>query len=267
MGKDLSKVSTTIYFCDGGSCRKAGSEQVLRTARAYLRNKDLWDETHTIRTRCNGRCEDAPTCIVQSGNYWYKELSTDNITHIIESHIFESKPSDKDLIYTDSYTKMRSDKERPKVMPKPFQEIEDPDWGTCWQTKGFSSDQYLYPLFLFLKDTSNKSRFQLADGQKWLLDNLVAVDYTHDYQLKLIFPKKEVYLTIGSVPRTVSLQEQQAKITGSFYSIKKESGEKKLCFKNKMGQLVANLYLSLEDVILWDYLVKVQLKGITVPKL
>lgn len=266
MGKDLTKVSTTIYFCDGGSCRKAGSEQVLRTARAYLRNKDLWDSTHTIRTRCNGRCEDAPTCIVQGGNYWYKELSPAKITNIIESHLWDSKPLEEDLIYTDGYTKMTSDKERKKVVPKPFQEVEDPEWGRSWQTKGFSSDQYLYPLFLFLKEKNSKSLFQLANGQQWTLNELKSVDYTHDYQLKLTFPTTEITLTIGSVPKTENVIEQQAKITGSFYVIKQQTGEKKLCFKNKMGQLVANLYLFLEEVDLWDYLVKIQLKGIDIPK-
>lgn len=267
MGKDLSKVSTAIYFCDGGSCRRAGSEQVIRTARAYLRNNDLWEQTHTIRTRCNGRCEDAPTCIIQSGNYWYKELSPNNITNILEGHILESKPSEKDLIYAENYPQVMSEKERPPVIPKPFKEVYDEEWGACWQTKGFSSDQYLYPLFLFLKKTAGDSVLQLSNGVTWTLNDLIEVDYTHDYQLKLGFPSKTIILTIGSVPKTADLQEQQAKITGTYYFLRKESGEKKLYFKNKLGQLIAKLYLSSDAVVLWDYLVKVQLKGMDIPKL
>ncbi len=41
MGKDLTQVSTTFYICDGGSCRKAGSDPVMRATRAYLRNQGL----------------------------------------------------------------------------------------------------------------------------------------------------------------------------------------------------------------------------------
>ena len=75
MGKNLADVDYSFYHCDGGSCKKAGSENVLRDVRAHLRNNNLWDKTHSIKTRCNGRCEDAPTCIVQPGNYWYKNLT------------------------------------------------------------------------------------------------------------------------------------------------------------------------------------------------
>lgn len=266
MGKDLSKVSTTIYFCDGGSCRKAGSEQVVRAARAYLRNNGLWDQTHTIRTRCNGRCEDAPTCIIQSGNYWYKELSVDKIKNIIESHVFEAKPLEDNLLYMDEYETVRSEKERPKVVPKPFEEVDDALWGACWRTKGFSSDQYLYPLFLFLKNRENKSVLKLVNEQQYALSELQNVDYTHDYQLKLCFSEEEVIFIIGAVLKTASLEEQQAKITGTFYLINKQTGAKRLCFKNKLGQLIADLYLSEEDVVLWDYLVNIQLKGIDLPK-
>jgi len=267
MGKDLSQVSTTFYFCDGGSCRRAGSEQVIRAARAYLRNNDFWDQTHTIRTRCNGRCENAPTCIVQPGNYWYKKLSSDKILNILEGHIFDSKPSIEDLLYGEGFEKMVSEKERAQVMPKPFKEVEDEAWGTCWETKGFSSDQYLYPLFLFLQRVGGDNNFQIENGRSWKLNELVEVDYTHDYQLKLVFSSGETILNIGSVPKTAALKEQEAKITGSFYSLRKDTGEKKLYFKNKMGQLVATVYLSSSETVLWDYFVKIQLKGIEVPQL
>ena len=85
MGKDLANTNLTFLFCDGGSCQKAGSEQAARAARVYLRNNGHWDTTHTIKTRCNGRCEDASTCIVQPGNYWYKELTPEKVVNIIKS--------------------------------------------------------------------------------------------------------------------------------------------------------------------------------------
>ena len=87
MGKNIANTTHTFLFCDGGSCQKKGSEQVVRTARAYLRNNGLWNTTHTIKTRCNGRCEDAPTCIVSNGDYWYKELTPEKIIPIVKSHI------------------------------------------------------------------------------------------------------------------------------------------------------------------------------------
>lgn len=265
MGKDLAKVRTTIYFCDGGSCRKAGSEQVVRAARAYLRNKGWWQSTHTIRTRCNGRCEDAPTCIVQTGNYWYKELSTEKIERIIGAHVEQEQPLVEDLIFMEGMEQVQSAKERPPIVPKPFQLKEDVLWGSCWMTKGFSSDQYLYPLFLFLKEHAQKSQLSLPNGQVYWFKNLHAVKYTHDYYLCLDFGVEQLLLTIGMLPKTEPLEVQQQKISATTYWVQVETGAKKICFKNKLGIVLAELELSQEEPLVWDYLLNIQLQGLKNP--
>ena len=109
MGKDISKVTTTFQFCDGGSCKKAKSELAVREARAYLRNENLWDTTHTIRTRCNGRCEDAPTWIVQPGNFWYKNLTPEKAVEIVKSHVDTQQPVNEYLLYKEGDTQLHTE--------------------------------------------------------------------------------------------------------------------------------------------------------------
>ena len=135
MGKNLATATTTFFFCDGGSCQKAGSEIVTRNARAYIRNNNLWNKTHTIKTRCNGRCEDAPTCIVQSGNYWYKHLTASKIQEIIESHVNQQKGVTPYLLYQDNWDKVISEKEIKPFKPKGFQHKNDVDLGMCCKQK------------------------------------------------------------------------------------------------------------------------------------
>jgi len=123
MGKNIANTTHTFFFCDGGSCQKAGSEKVVRAARAYLRNNGHWDTTHTIKTRCNGRCEDAPTAIVYPGGSWYKELTPEKITPIVKRHLNNTPLLDAELLYKKGWEEQASDNERPAFKPKPFEFI------------------------------------------------------------------------------------------------------------------------------------------------
>jgi len=108
MGKDIAKSTHTFLFCDGGCCQKKGSDPVVRAARSYLRNRGLWDTTHTIKTRCNGRCEDAPTCIVNRGEYWYKKLTPKLGVELVKAHIHNNKPMNTNLLYADGWDRVKS---------------------------------------------------------------------------------------------------------------------------------------------------------------
>ncbi len=262
MGKELSKVSNTFLFCDGGSCQKAGGEQVVRAARVYLRNNGLWDTTHTIKTRCNGRCEDAPTCIVQTGDYWYKDLTPKKITEIVASHTGNSKSVPEYLLYKDGDDKINSENERAIVKPKDFKLKEDTNLGWCFITKGFNSDQYLYPLFVYLQNNDVKGRLTFADGNSFLVNELDKVMYEDAYIMNLSFKNKtQVNLTIGAVPKEAPLLLVQSKVSSTEYFISKDKLKKGVRFKNKMGKFVAELQLDIEDAIFWQYCLDIQLLG------
>lgn len=265
MGKDLSKVAHTFLFCDGSSCQKAGGELAVRSARAYLRNQGLWNQTHTIKTRCNGRCEDAPTCIVQSGDYWYKNINPKNITEIVKSHIDHNKPVSEYLLFNPIERKMYSDHERKAIVPNPFELKQDDALGWVYITKGFSSDQYLYPLFRHLLEHDIKGTLKLNNGVSYGLKELTEVQYNTQYTAHLSFGAEVENFVIGALPKNIDEQVVEAKITQTFYYINKDNQQKGVLFKNKKGRFVAELKIDAEEQDFLDYCLKIQLLGLKNP--
>lgn len=268
MGKKIAASNLNIFFCDGGSCQKAGSENVVRTARAYLRNKGHWDTTHTIKTRCNGRCEDAPTCIIQQGDYWYKKLDHQKIIPILESHLQYHKPLKKDLLYQQGWETHQSDNERPEVMPKPFQLKIDAELGSVIITKGFSSDQYLYPLFLFLQSVNEGVSIVFENGERYFFSDFLKVVYETSYTLQLYAKNNRIIdLIIGGVPKSEPSSIIQQKITQTEYFIVKgttSKPQKGIRFKDKRARTIAIIYIPKTANQTWEYCLSTQLKGIQI---
>ena len=263
MGKDLTQVTTTFYICDGGSCRKAGSDPVMRATRAYLRNQGLWDTTHTIKTRCIGRCEDAPAAIVHPGDYWYKNLNAQNIITVMKRHLEENKPVEELLVFEEGGTVINSDKERPKKVPKPFTLVEDEDLGVIYSTRGFSTDQYTYPLFLYLTETKSPATLTFPHGQTHSFQDIQALEYGK-YQLILTFKEADLTsilaFTLAGIPKTepMALQRSRVLVTEFFYEA--FNPEKRgIRLKDKMGRLLAIIWLDPTDEKVWNYCLNVQL--------
>ncbi len=260
MGKNLSLAKQTFFFCDGGSCRKKGAELVVREARSFLRNNDLWESTHTIKTMCNGRCEDAPTCIVQKGDYWYKQMTPDKIISVLESHIKHDTPVNDYLLFKNGWDKVNSENELKPFKPKGFQKINDSKLGICYFTKGFSSDQYLFPLFQFLKNTNTGAVIKLANNTSYSMDDLEGVNYENPFELILTFAhNKSVSLVIGSVPKHESENLIENKVTSTEYYITEDGLRKQIRLKNKKGIQIAQIELDSNSSEIWDYCLNIQL--------
>lgn len=270
MGKDLSKSKVSFYFCDGGSCRKAGSENALRAARAHLRNKGLWDETHTIKTRCNGRCEDAPTWIVQAGDYWYKEVDGEKATRIVDAHCDHQQPLSSELIYQEGQEKVTSEKERPPVATPVFELGHDQELGEVYKARGFHSDQYLYSFFLYLKEHPGDTQFSLPDGRAFAFRELKRIDYSDAYRIQLDFGEKEterVVLVIALVPKTEPDELIKRRVTVCEHFIQLSTGRKEIRLKDKMGRPVATFHVGGHDEKTWAYCLKIQLNNALEPNL
>lgn len=260
MGKNIANTTHTFFFCDGGSCQKAGSEKVVREARAYLRNNDLWDTTHTIKTRCNGRCEDAPTCIVSPGEFWYKELTPEKITHIVKGHLNNECPIETELLYKKGWDKQVSNNERAPITPKPFELKNDTELGACFITKGFSSDQYLYPLFLYLKENPDGVTLTMINQDSIEFNDIETLEYYKTYTLELFTKTTCIPLTIAAVPKD-NKELQQAKISSTEYFYKKESQQVGIRFKNKFGEVLGKIAFDSIANKGWEYCRKIQLKN------
>ena len=260
MGKNLSLTKQTFFFCDGDSCRKKGGEEVVREARSFLRNNDLWASTHTIKTRCNGRCEDAPTCIVQEGGYWYKQLTPDKIIPILKSHINHDTPVKEYLLFQNGWNKVDSENELGQFKPKDFVKINDSDIGLCYITKGFSSDQYLFPLFQYLQKEKKGATLNLKNGASYSIENLTEVIYKDPFKLSLTFEhNKSVNLVIGAVPKSESEELIESKITSTEYYITTKGTHKEIRFKNRKGTLLAVIQLNPSTNSIWEYCLNIQL--------
>ncbi|WP_166382347.1 (2Fe-2S) ferredoxin domain-containing protein [Polaribacter sp. 11A2H] len=260
MGKNIANTTHTFLFCDGGSCQKAGSEKVVRAARAYLRNNDLWDTVHTIKTRCNGRCEDAPTCIVNPGEYWYKELTADKIIPIVKSHIDKNLPVEANLLYKKEWDALKSNREIAPFKPKPFELKDDKELGECFITKGFSSDQYLYPLFLYLLENPKGVTLKMAHLKAMPFTEITAANYAKTYTLELETATDCIPLTIAGVPKE-DKELQKSKISSTEYFYQKKINQTGIRFKNKFGEVIGIINFDSIDNLAWKYCTKIQLQN------
>lgn len=145
-------------------------------------------------------------------------------------------------------------------------EKEDALWGNCWYTKGFSSDQYLYPLFLYLKENAKETTITFNKERAFALKSLAGITYTDDYKLFLHFDDgANISLNIGAVPKTEPLEEQQNKITSTTYFIVQQTKQRKIRFTNKMGKVIASIHLANNEPQIWNYLLTIQLQGLKDP--
>lgn len=263
MGKNIKNAKTTFLFCDGGSCRKAQSETAIREARAHLRNEGLWDTTHSIKTRCNGRCEDAPTCIVQPGNYWYKELTPQKAIEIIDSHTKEEKPVTPYLLYQENWKNINSDKEK-SLAARIFKPKYDPIYGDILVCRAPNSDQYLYPLFKKLFKKPYNIEVKLPDYTVSTITAPHQVIYTEEFDMEIQGSQINFKMTIGSIAhipqKDLSKEIIYHKVSVAEVLWNKTNPDQKshIRFKNKMGQELLIISIN-NNTPIWEYILEIYL--------
>lgn len=72
--KDLTQTKKCLFICNGGSCMKKDAEKVTQAIRCHIKDMNLEDEYHTVRTRCMGRCDDAPIAMLAPHNIWLQDI-------------------------------------------------------------------------------------------------------------------------------------------------------------------------------------------------
>ncbi|MED4533316.1 (2Fe-2S) ferredoxin domain-containing protein [Metabacillus fastidiosus] len=97
---NLEKTNHHVLICNGSSCMKKDAEDVTEAIRSEITNLDLDQVIHTSRTRCNGRCKDAPVVIVYPEGTWYKEFTPELARTMVKEHLIEGKIMNDSVIYT-----------------------------------------------------------------------------------------------------------------------------------------------------------------------
>ncbi|QKX07077.1 (2Fe-2S) ferredoxin domain-containing protein [Aquimarina sp. TRL1] len=261
MGKNLTNVKTTFQFCDGGSCQRANSEIAIREARAYLRNEGAWDDIHTIKTRCNGRCENAPTWIVQPGNFWYKNLSPEKAIDIVSCHLNNTPEKvEEHLLYKEGWDTIKTDKER-KVTLTSFTHKTDPHLGDALIAKAFASDQHLYPLFQYLFQKDKKIAIELNDGMFFDIKTPHVISYHEKYDLSITGDQINIKLAIAGIPKDADDNLVERKVTSAEVIWLKKTAifTKAIRLKNKKGNHLVTCWIKEEDIASWHHILSIYL--------
>ncbi len=260
MGKNITKVTTTFQFCDGGSCQKAKGEIAVREARAYLRNAGLWEDTHTIKTRCNGRCEDAPTWIVQPGNFWYKNVTPEKAVTILKAHIEENQPATEHLLYQEGWSTLATENE--KTLPLPvFKPQNDSVYGEVLVARAFASDQHLYPLFQYFFQEPKPIGIQVGEAPIVDLVQPHQVVYRDAYEIEVKGAQVQFSLAIAAIPKDIAvpIAERKVSIAEVVWLKKKAIFTKAIRLKNKKGKHLVTFWIKEEDQRTWEHVLRVYL--------
>lgn len=146
MGKDLTKVTHTIFICNGGSCKKQGAEDNVRELRCALKMEGLQETIHTIKTLCMGQCENAPVMFVEGDNTWYKRMTADMIHELVGMSLNSAKALKSNALFKRGWDKMQPAK---VVIPKTngsLQWEEDPEMGRINSIQIYPWEFNTYPL-------------------------------------------------------------------------------------------------------------------------
>jgi (2Fe-2S) ferredoxin len=78
---------------------KKGGEEATQAIRNEVNDLDLDSLIHTTRTRCNGRCKDAPVAIVYPDGTWYKNVTPEVGCEIVRQHLVGGSFLQEHIIY------------------------------------------------------------------------------------------------------------------------------------------------------------------------
>ncbi|OIK09227.1 NADH dehydrogenase [Bacillus sp. MUM 116] len=96
---NLNGTKHHVLICNGSSCMRKGGEEATLAIRNEINNLDLDGYIHTTRTRCNGRCKDAPVAIVYPEGTWYKEVTPEIGSRIVQQHLLGGTLLQDQIIY------------------------------------------------------------------------------------------------------------------------------------------------------------------------
>ncbi|RFU64514.1 (2Fe-2S) ferredoxin domain-containing protein [Peribacillus saganii] len=115
---NLNGTRKHVLICNGSSCMRKGGEEVTQAMRGEITARNLDAVVHTTRTRCNGRCKDAPVVIVYPDGTWYGEVDEMLAKEIVTAHIEQGSQVDELVCYVTKETGMQLQNNRPLGISK-----------------------------------------------------------------------------------------------------------------------------------------------------
>jgi (2Fe-2S) ferredoxin len=159
MGKDLTKVTNTVFICNGSTCKKNGAEESVRELRCAIKMAGLHEITHTVKTLCLGQCENAPVLFVDPQGSWYKRMTTETMDEFVNIKLKQKGDLDYNLLFSKGWTKMFPARDIEPKTRHEFSVHQDESIGEIYGAAIYPWEHNVYPL---LKEIFQVYRSQLA---------------------------------------------------------------------------------------------------------
>ena len=75
------------------------AENVTQSIRSSIKDMNLDDEYHTVRTRCMGRCNDAPVAMLAPDNIWLQDIHPNECRTLIKDIQENKLKNSKHFLY------------------------------------------------------------------------------------------------------------------------------------------------------------------------
>lgn len=84
--KEYNHIQDFVFVCTGKDC-KSGSKSLQKAFKEALDKNGLKKTSKVIKTKCTGRCKQAPVVIV--GNEWLGEVKASDADKLVKKHFVE----------------------------------------------------------------------------------------------------------------------------------------------------------------------------------
>ena len=89
MAKDYEKYCQFAFVCNGSDCKKKGAKDLERAFAQEFKKQDVKDSSRTFKTKCTGRCKEAPVVIV--GQQWLPKVKPADVPRLVEKYFRKAK--------------------------------------------------------------------------------------------------------------------------------------------------------------------------------
>ena len=101
----MSKFRRHFFVCTNArppfakpSCGPQNSNQILRLLQEEVEKRGVLNKIKVTGCDGLGPCEEGPIMVVYSEGTWYKKVTADDVSEIVDTHIMQSNPVSR-LIY------------------------------------------------------------------------------------------------------------------------------------------------------------------------
>ncbi len=95
-----------VLICAGTGCISSGALDIHSALLAELQRQNLNDKVRVVMSGCHGFCEKGPIVIVYPEDVFYCEVTTGDISELVEEHLVKGKTLEH-LLYKDPVTRER----------------------------------------------------------------------------------------------------------------------------------------------------------------